>query len=283
MVKSKKTTVIAGVAAGVTAAWLTSAFVRARRVRIEEDTIISPDLPASFDDTRIVFITDIHAGPFVSADRMTQIVDLVNGLEPDILILGGDNVGGRRRGDEIFYPEAKRFHAPLAKIAVLGNHDAWEGVEHARRGLADAGITLLENDNMPIVKNGERILVAGLEDLWTAGPDIKKASKGVKERDFAILITHNPDELARSLPRSGHLWNLALAGHTHGGQVTFFGKGVTRPTHFGQRYRTGWRTEHSVPILVSNGIGMVTVPFRLFASPEVHVITLKRGGADERR
>ncbi len=279
MAKLSKKTIVAGAAAGVAAAWLTTAFLRARRVRIEEDTITSPDLPASFNDTRIVFITDIHAGPFVSAERMTRIVDLVNSLDPDILILGGDNVGGRRRGDEIFYPEAKRFRASLAKIAVLGNHDAWEGVEHARQGLVAAGITLLENDNTPVVKGGDRIMVAGLEDLWTAGPDIKKAAKGVKQSDFAVLVTHNPDELARSLPPSGHLWNLALAGHTHGGQVTFFGKGVTRPTHFGQRYRTGWRTEHSVPILVSNGIGMVTVPFRLFASPEVHVITLKKGDA----
>lgn len=277
-----KTTIIAGIAAGVAAAWLSSAIIKARRVRIENVTISSPDLPVSFNDTRLVFVSDIHAGPFVSPNRMARIVDMVNGLEPDILILGGDNVGGRQRGDEIFYPEAKRFRATLVKMAVLGNHDAWEGVEHARRGLAEAGITLLENINAAVEKDGGRIFIAGLEDLWTADPDIKRASKGIKKSDFAVLVTHNPDELARSLPPSGHLWNLTLAGHTHGRQVTFFGKGLTRPTHFGQRYRTGWRTEHGVPILVSNGVGMVTVPFRMFASPEVHVITLKKGDAGER-
>ncbi|MFA5867197.1 MAG: metallophosphoesterase [Actinomycetota bacterium] len=282
MARRTRTTIIAGVAAGVAAAWLTTVVLKARRVRVEEVSVSSPYLPLSFDGTRIVFVSDIHAGPFVSPDRMARIVDMVNGLTPDILILGGDNVGGRRRGDEIFYPEAKRFRANLAKIAVLGNHDAWEGVANARRGLANAGITLLENENLSVAKNSERIIIAGLEDLWTAGPDIKKAAKGVKRNDFAILVTHNPDELARSLPPSGHLWNLALAGHTHGGQVTFFGKGLTRPTHFGQRYRTGWRTEHGVPILVSNGVGMVTVPFRLFATPEVHVITLMKGDAGER-
>jgi uncharacterized protein len=274
--KRIKTTIIAGVAAGAAAAWLTSAIIKARRIRLEEASIFSPELPESFDGVRIVFVSDIHAGPFVSPSRMASIVDMINGLEPDILILGGDNVGGRRRGDEIFYPEAKRFRANLAKVAVIGNHDAWEGVEHARRGLAEAGITLLENDNAAIEKDGQRIFVAGLEDLWTADPDVKKAAKGIKKTDFAVLVTHNPDELARSVPPTAPLWDLALAGHTHGGQVTLFGKGMTRPTHFGQRYRTGWRTEHGVPILVSNGVGMVTVPFRVFASPEVHVITLRR-------
>lgn len=184
--------------------------------------------------------------------------------------------------DERYLPSPEEYSddtATMIQVVAHGVEDRWES---ARRGLAEAGITLLENINAAVEKDGDRIFIAGLEDLWTADPDIKRASKGIKKSDFAVLVTHNPDELARSLPPSGHLWNLTLAGHPHGGQVTFFGKGLTRPTHFGQRYRTGWRTEHGVPVLVSNGVGMVTVPFRMFASPEVHVITLKKGDAGER-
>ncbi|MFH1736292.1 MAG: metallophosphoesterase [Actinomycetota bacterium] len=275
--KPSKTTIIAGVATGVAAAWAAAAVINARHIRVEQVEAFSPALPPAFDGIRIVFACDFHAGPFMSSRRMNRLVDMVNKLKPDILILGGDNVGGRRRGEEIFYPAAKHFRARLGKFAVLGNHDSWEGIGRARQGLKDAGIELLENSNAAVEKNKKRIFIAGLEDLWTGHPDIEATAQGITEKDFAILVTHNPDKLADALPATSSLWDLALAGHTHGGQVTLFGKGLTKPTKYGQRYRSGWKREHGVPILVSNGVGMVTVPFRLFAGPEMHVITLRRG------
>jgi hypothetical protein len=270
-------TMTSAAVAGAAAAWLTASAIQARRLRVERIAIRSDRLPQKFDGVRLVFVTDVHAGPFLSARRMARLVDQVNDLEPDILVLGGDNVGGFRNGDEIFYPEAPRFRATLGKFAVLGNHDAWEGADTTRRGLRDAGITLLENKNASVIIDGERIHIAGLADLWTGEPDIKKAAKGIKKGDFAVLVSHNPDAFADVIPATFDLWSLALSGHTHGGQFLVMGRGFTRPTEFGERYRTGWRDEQGVPILVSSGVGTVDAPFRNGTRPEIQVITLRKG------
>jgi len=258
--------------------FFTVAATEARRLKVEHINLTSPNLPPEFDGKRLVFVADIHAGPYLGEDRMNALVDRVNRLDADILVLGGDYVGGRSNGARVFYPAAKRFEARLAKVAVLGNHDAWEGADRARDGLADAGFTLLENEAITVEQDGTRIYLAGLDDLYTGHPDITKAGTGIQHSDFAVLVSHNPDALSGQLPDAAPTWDLALAGHTHGGQVTFFGLvAPIMPSKHGNRYRTGWREEHGVPILVSNGVGTVTAPVRFFAQPEIHVITLHRG------
>ena len=96
-----------------------------------------------------------------------------------------------------------------------------------------------------------------------------------------ILLTHNPDVLARGLPKTPDAWDLALGGHMHAGQITFFGLWAPIvPSLYGQRYRTGWVRENGAWILTTNGVGEVTAPVRFFAPPEVNLITLRRGEKD---
>ena len=258
--------------------FFTIAAVEARRLKVERVNLISPNLPPQFEGARVVFVADVHVGPYFGADRMKALVDKVNALDPDIIILGGDYVGGRTNGASTFYAAAKAFHARLAKVAVLGNHDVWEGAETARTGLAEAGFTLLENGSVAVERNAATIYVGGVEDLYTGSPYVEKAAQGIAPADFAVLVSHNPDVLDGQLAETADRWDLALAGHTHGGQMTFFGKfAPIIASKFGERYRSGWRTEHNVPILVTNGVGTVTAPVRFFAQPEIHVITLHRG------
>lgn len=246
----------------------------ARALRVTEDTLTSSELPPELDGTRVVFLADVHAGPFFGRGRMSDLVDRVNDLEPDVLILGGDYVGGRFGGAGTFYPAAADFEARLGKFAVLGNHDIWEGAEEARQGLAEAGFTLLENDSARVTIGDASLALAGVSDLETGDPDPEAAARTIDPATFSILVSHNPDVFADRLGGTEGTWDLALAGHTHAGQITFFGRPAHVPSEHGTRYIAGWRTESGTPILVTNGVGTVTVPLRLFAEPEVHVITL---------
>jgi predicted MPP superfamily phosphohydrolase len=137
--------------------------VEARSVQVSRATITSPNLPTEFDGKLVLFVADIHAGPYLGKRRMRAIVDRINALEPDIIVLGGDYVGGRAGGKAVFYPEIKHLNAPLGAYAVLGNHDYWEGVEEAKAGLAAAGVTLLLNDNVPLTLDGASIRLAGVD------------------------------------------------------------------------------------------------------------------------
>jgi uncharacterized protein len=223
-----------------------------------------------------VFVADIHDGPNLGKRQMDALVNTINGLDADIVILGGDYVGGRLNGAEVFYPRAKALRARLAKVAVLGNHDVWEGEDAARQGLRDAGITLLDNHAVRVEKDGESIVVGGVEDLETGAPDAVGLSEVVSPLDFAVLVSHNPDVFPGQLPETKARWDLGLAGHTHGGQVTFFGSVLVHPMSGVRRMHRGWSHICGMPVLVTNGVGTVTLPMRFFAPPEIHVITLRK-------
>jgi hypothetical protein len=177
-------------------------------------------------------------------------------------------------GSEVFYPRACGFRAKVAKLAVLGNHDNWEGSQTAKQGLAEAGFTLLDNDSTRITARGESFAVAGVEDLETGNPDPQAAASGIDPDSFAILVSHNPDTFTDRLGDSAGDWDLGLAGHTHGGQIGLGGL-AQRSSGTASRTRSGWMAENGLRILVTKGVGTVTVPMRFSAQPEVHVITLQ--------
>lgn len=260
------------------------ALVEARLVQVSRASLTSPHVPATFEGARIVFVADIHAGPYLGRQRVKAMVQRVNALEPDVVILGGDYVGGRAHGGRAFYAEIGNLQAPLGTYAVLGNHDHWEGADEARRGFADAGVTVLENANVRVSRGGESIRVAGVDDAWIGEADAEAAARGIDAEEFGIFVTHNPDYLPEALPRTSGAFDLALAGHTHAGQLTLFGMHAPFvPSRFGQRYRGGWLEEQGVPVLVTRGFGTVTVPMRFFNRPEINVIELRRGPASVER
>lgn len=260
------------VAAGV----MLLAFREARSLRVEHETLVVPDLPHALVGTTLVFIADVHAGPMFGPQRMARLVECANGLHADVLILGGDYVEGMNHGADVFYPAASHFSARHGVYAVLGNHDRWEGLDEARRRMAESGITLLENAASRIAIGDATLTIAGLADEWTGKPDARMAAAGVRPGDIAVLVAHNPDSFADALPATPGTWALALAGHTHGRQFAgIYRLNPHKPTRYGTRYlRRGLVAENGVPVLVSNGVGAVGAPLRFFARPQIHLITL---------
>lgn len=252
----------------------------ARWLSVEESVVADPTLPAEFDGTRIAFVSDIHAGTLLGQRHLDRTMALVNGVGADLIVLGGDYVGGGEQGNVMFYPAAERLEAPLGVVAVLGNHDARFDVNEARAKLAAIDVTLLENSNVRIARGGSSVRVAGVADFTEQVPDIELAAADIPSDEYAILISHNPDLLVRGLPKVRGAFDLALSGHTHGGQITAFGLYAPFiPSHYGQRFRAGWGEVDGVPNLVSRGAGTFVLPMRFFARPEVHVIELRRAEA----
>jgi predicted MPP superfamily phosphohydrolase len=250
----------------------------ARALQVHHETLNIPDLPGDLDGITLAFLADIHAGPIFGAARMAYLVDVVNRLGADVVVLGGDYVGGRGGGASVFYPEAARLSARYGVYAVLGNHDEWEGIDVAREGMASTGIVLLENSSARIRVGDATLAIAGLADEWTGEPDMTAAAAEIRTGDVSVLVAHNPDSFDAALSTTPVPWALALAGHTHGGQFAgVYRLNPRKPTRFGRRYLThGMTAENGVPVLVSNGVGAVTLPLRFFAKPEVHLITLSR-------
>lgn len=250
---------------------------------VDRTVITSPDVPPGFDGARIVFLADVHTGraAYRSRRSVAKLVARVNAEKPDVVILGGDYVGGQNGGDKLFYPEIAKLVAPSGVVAAMGNHDIREGRDVAVAGFASANIPLVVNGSVTLQRRGGHIRVAVVDDPW-AGSDITSAAAdGISPSEFAIFVAHTPDTFPTALPATDGVFDLALAGHTHGGQVTLFGLyAPVIPSAYGQRYRGGWRTEQGIPVLVTRGIGTTGLPLRFFAQPQFHVIELRRGPAD---
>lgn len=255
-------------------------YVETYRVEVKEYTFASPDVPAAFDGTRVVLLTDVHRSFYFTEGRLADIVDQTQALEPDLIVLGGDYVYGSKDYEGPAFEELGSLDAPLGTFAVLGNHDydhpgnRVNDPETAKAAAAEAGIPVLEDSGVWIEKSGERLRLVGVSDIQQGRPRLEPGLGDANPTDLVLLASHSPD-FAEKLPPEAV--DLVLAGHTHGGQITFFGRWAPFiGSDYGQKYRTGLVTTEATTVIVSNGVGSIPPPLRFFARPQIVVITLKK-------
>lgn len=258
--------------------------LQVQRHRIKRDDWTAPPL-------RIAALADLHAGaPYVSLDRVRDIVARTNALKPDLIVLLGDYAGRRRffvtrpaTNAELGAIFAD-LRAPLGLFAVLGNHDWWDDAEAQRRGggpsicaqaLQAAGIPVLSNE----ARRVGPIWLAGLEDQeairgpgrWKGLDDLPATMAQIAEDGApVILLAHEPDIFPKVPDRVA----LTLSGHTHGGQVRLFGWSPVVPSRFGNRYAYGHVREGTRDLVVSGGIGCSIAPIRFGVPPEITLIEI---------
>jgi len=242
---------------------------------VREVTFVDPDVPPALSGLRIAFLTDIHHGPYFSLGRVRHMVDRTNQLQPDIILLAGDYV---HRDEKYIIPcftELARLEAPLGKYGVLGNHDHWEDALLTSESMIEAGIEWINNRAVWVERDGQRFKIGGVDDLWEGVQRIEPTVEDVSEDDLVLLVSHNPDYVEQM---GTNKIDLVLSGHTHGGQVTLFGRWAPFvPSQYGQTYRSGLVDRGFTRVLISNGIGTITPPVRLFCRPEIVLLRLQRG------
>lgn len=249
-------------------------------VQLKEVQLSVPDLDPRLEGMRIFFGSDIHAGPPLRRRGMRKLIHQISALHPDLVLLGGDYVGANFHGADYFYPALAKLKVPLGVYGVMGNHDYWENGPLCVEHFDEAATQALVNEHVRLHYNGAPVNIAGVDDLWAGTPDLASTCDGIEQQEFSIFISHNPDVFAQGLPfKNENGFDLALAGHTHGGQITGWGKWSIAPTDYGKRYLSDWRYENGVPMLVSNGIGCNGFPIRFYADAEMHLIVLTRGEA----
>jgi len=255
---------------------------------------------------RLAVIADLHCvEPFVSLERVGQVVARTNALQADAILLLGDFVvshrirkfaamipGGRVPDYDEYVGLLAGLKAPLGVHAVLGNHDWWDddAVQRRRAGpvpvalsLRRHGIPVLENDAVRLENSGQGFWLAGLGDQWAFYPrkwdrttkipyegvhDVEATLEKVDDDAPVVLMAHEPDIFATLSDRVA----LTVSGHTHGGQVRLLGYAPIVPSRFGQRYVYGHMIEDGRHLVVSGGLGCSGLPLRFGSPPEVVVI-----------
>lgn len=228
-----------------------------------------PDTPS----LRIAFASDFHAGPTTDPEVIRIACAALAASSPDVLLLGGDYVNLSASGIDWLAAELAQIPAPLGRFAVLGNHDRWSGASHIIDRLKAASIQILVNSNVQLQSPYDHVWICGLDDHSSGDPSASAAVLGAT--GVRVVLMHSPSGL---LDMGSERYDLALCGHTHGGQVALPG-GIpilVPGGRFCRRYARGhFRIGGRGTMVVSVGVGCVGVPFRLFAAPEIVICDLK--------
>ncbi|HOG49021.1 MAG TPA: metallophosphoesterase [Lentisphaeria bacterium] len=274
----------ATVAVAVTAVFLATAWgiVEAQCITLKHLTVTTDKLPHGTDDFRVLLLSDLHIGPALSQRRLRRVINLAADAKSDLILSAGDLVDGKAARERDLARQLAEISAPHGKIACIGNHDVYTGVDAARDLHDIAGFTLLEDTG-----------VWATDWLWVAGPVdpayyyrsqaaskqpppnralLPTTSDDAPANPFAILLKHHPEPEPE--PENQATFDLQLSGHTHGGQIFPFNILV----HWHHSWKSG--RLHQLPtgtlFYISRGTGVWGPPFRLFSPPEMTVITLKR-------
>jgi predicted MPP superfamily phosphohydrolase len=221
---------------------------------------------------KLAYASDFHAGPTTDPAVLRAACAALRDAAPDVLLLGGDYVTLIRSEIEWLAPELGSIPARLGRFAVLGNHDRWSDTPYIVDRLESAGIRVLINTNVRLVPPFDRVWICGLDDHWSGRPDSAAALGGAE--GFRIVLMHSPSGL---LDLGSERFDLALCGHTHGGQLALPG-GIPLVVPQGALSRRYTRGRFVIgdggTLIVSVGLGCVVLPLRLFADPEIIVCQL---------
>ena len=249
---------------------------RAKDFEITDVPLEIPGLDAAFDGYRIVQITDLHLGHWLSPERLDGVVSLINQQKPDLVVMTGDYVSYVLRGIvETMVASFRRLQPKDATLAVLGNHDLWMGADNLRAIFEASGVIALANDIYPLQRRTGRLYVAGLDDITVGAHDLDRVLQKLPTDAPAILVAHEPD-YADTSSKTGR-FALQLSGHSHGGQIVLpkVGALLRGPGFF--KYPNGLYRVGEMLQYTNRGIGTHVFRVRYNCPPEIAVITLKAG------
>jgi len=255
-------------------------------------------LPEAWDGFRIAQLSDIHYDDYFSVVPLRKAIDILNRLQPDLVVLTGDFVTTplllrHRRSSIQERKNAARTIEPCAQLltqlrphsgvfAVHGNHDASSDPAHITAVLQSHGIQVLNNRSVPLdfqrngrQKNdtqGSRLWLCGVDDILNGKANLALALNGIPPADPVVLLAHEPD-WADYVAR--YPVDLQLSGHSHGGQIRIPLIGAPFLPELARKYPWGLRRIGPLTLYTNAGLGTIRIPLRLNCPPEITLITLR--------
>ena len=252
-----------------------------------------PNLPNAFKGLKIVQISDIHTGSFISKDPLEKAIKMIEDQQPDIIFFTGDLVNEITEEALPFMDTLNKIKAPLGVFSILGNHDYGdyfypkddtEGKAHnytlMKAVHKKLGWNLLLNENYILKKDNERLAILGVEN-WGSElrfpkyGDIDKAKEGCLTDDVKLLLSHDPSHWDAHVTPNHPDIAATFSGHTHGMQFGIEIPGFKwSPSQYIYKNWAGLYIEKNQQLYVNRGLGFLGYPGRVGILPEITVFTL---------
>ena len=242
-------------------------------------------LPKNFEGRRIVQISDLHGKKY--GDKLAR---KINDIEPDFVVVTGDVIDKYHPDYNYIVRTLKPIKAEMGKFYIAGNNEHTKALsmDKIEAVVETAGFQNLNNTNQRIKIGKEHLWMVGVDDPNDGYDDLQKA---LEKTDSApkILLAHSPEIIYKAADED---IEMVLVGHTHGGQVYIpvlsqspeiaklliplgrIFKNNMAPG-FEKYIAGGLYKGHNTQMYVNRGLGETRISFRLFAPPEITVITLK--------
>ncbi len=249
------------------------AVIERRWLRPVEVNVAVPGLPKDLDGVRIAQLSDIHMSSFLSPEDLAAAVDMANEFRPHLSVVTGDLI--TRDGDPLdeCLKGLGRLRAEAGVYGCMGNHEIYANCEdYVAREAARRGVRFLRGEGETLRFGKARLRLAGVDYQKMHGVYLPGGERLQEAGAYQVLLSHNPDVFDRAAAQG---WDLTLAGHTHGGQVTV--EYLNQHLNFARfftPYVYGHYKKEKSQLYVTRGIGTVGVPVRLGAAPEVALIRL---------
>lgn len=258
-------------------------FIEPNTLKVNEYKITDKSIPSSFEDIKVVHISDIHYGRTINEKQLTKIVKQINVIKPDIVLFTGDLFDRDIKLTTNITNEVttafKNINATLGKYAVSGNHDKL--FSSYQEVLDNSEFTLLDNNYELIYNKGyEPIFIGGINTNTEFNMDdimapINENKKNKNESiNYKIIMMHMPDYIDQVL-ESNNI-NLVLAGHSHNGQMRLPYIGALTTPKGAKKYFNPYYNIKDTDFYISSGLGCSVANYRLFDKPSFNYYILNK-------
>jgi uncharacterized protein len=252
-------------------------FVERFDLHVREVDVPLAGLSADLDGVRILQISDIHRGAFLSDRELGKVIDASLGLHPHVAVITGDLISTWGDPLDSCIRQLARVKADAGVFGCMGNHERYaDATEHAERAAARVGIRFLRSAAQPLRFGAATLNLAGVDYQPKSEKPryLEGAERLIQPGACNILLSHNPDVFPVAA-RQGY--NLLLAGHTHGGQVQIeILDASLNPGRFFTPYVYGVYRAGASAAYVTRGVGTIGLPTRIGAPPEISVLRLRK-------
>lgn len=249
---------------------------------IKEEKITSTKIPDNFHGLKVVQFSDLHYGSTCFDKEVKNLVNEINLRKPDLVLFTGDlidknsTITEKQSKQLIKYLQA--INSTIGKYAVSGNHDYKD--QNFNKIMIQSNFTILDNAYDLIYYEGyDPILLVGLSSSIKGKRDIENGFAYFQEPNynpdiFTITMLHEPDSIDNIL--SKYPTDLALAGHSHNGQIRIPYLGSIVKVNGAKKYSESFYNINNTKLYISGGIGTSTYPFRLFNRPSINFFRIAK-------
>lgn len=241
--------------------------------RVKEVDIPIRGLHPDLAGLRILQLSDIHLSPFLTDQELLRVIAMANETKPHLAVVTGDFITSRHDPLELCIERLSKLRADHGILGCNGNHEIFAESEQLAKDLAARkGIRILRREAETLRIGNAAINLVGVDYQPFRDPYLVGMERFVKPNELNLLLSHNPDVFPVAAKQG---YDLTLAGHTHGGQVTVeILHQYANAARIFTPYVYGHYRKDESALYVTRGIGTVGVPARVGAPPEVSLIRL---------